>query len=154
MPVVDKHEFKPLLAEIEDSPASPLGQTIFWLVITTILFFIGWATFGQIDIVVSATGKVIPDGQVKIVQPLETGVIKEIRVKEGDHVMKDQVLMEIDPSSTSPEMETSAKNLSYAKLEEKRLNATVDGRDFIQDDKADRESMATQALSLPQTITI
>jgi hemolysin D len=106
MQIKDRHEFKPILAEIEDSPASPLGRTIFWLVITTILFFIGWMLIGQIDIVVTAPGKVIPDGQVKIVQPLETGVIKRLLVKEGDHVKVNQVLMEIDPSSTSPEMET------------------------------------------------
>jgi hemolysin D len=145
MQIKDRHEFKPILAEIEDSPASPLGRTIFWLVITTILFFIGWMLIGQIDIVVTAPGKVIPDGQVKIVQPLETGVIKRLLVKEGDHVKVNQVLMEIDPSSTSPEMETNAKNLTYAKLEQNRLNATVNGEAFIPGTESGKQSVDTQA---------
>ncbi|HEY9683942.1 MAG TPA: HlyD family type I secretion periplasmic adaptor subunit [Oculatellaceae cyanobacterium] len=144
MPVVDKHEFKPILAEIEDSPVSPMGRAIFWLVIATFAIAVAWSVFGEVDIVVSAPGKVIPDGQVKIVQPLETGVIQKILVKEGDHVKKNQVLMEIDPSSTSPEVETSSKNLGYAKLEQDRLNAMVTETSFLPKTEADQAAVATQ----------
>ena len=34
----DAHEFEPLLTEIEQSPANPLGNTIFWIVILFIIF--------------------------------------------------------------------------------------------------------------------
>lgn len=146
MPVVDKHEFKPLLAEIEDSPVSPLGRTIFWTVLLVFSLAIAWAVFGEVDIVVSAQGKVIPDGQVKIVQPLETGVIQRILVKEGDHVKKNQLLMEIDPSSTSPEVETNTKNFAYAKLEQERLNATISGSEFAPASQNDKGSETQLAL--------
>src|SRR5271170_7233356 len=84
----DTHEFKPLLAEIEESPVSPLGRSTFWLVVATVLFAIGWSIIGQVDIVVTGDGKVIPDGEVKVLQPLDTGVVGIISVKEGDYVHK------------------------------------------------------------------
>jgi len=127
----DSYEFKPLLAEIEDSPVSPLGRSIFWIIVATILFFAVWMIVGKVDIVVSARGKVIPDGEVKIIQPLDSGVIGEILVKEGDYVKKGQVLMEIDPSTTQPELDSARKNLSQVTLEKQRLNASSSGLPFI-----------------------
>ena len=66
----DSHEFKPLLAEIEDEPLNPLGRTIFWIIVIALIFLGGWIWFGKVDVVVSARGKIIPVGEIKILQPL------------------------------------------------------------------------------------
>jgi len=124
----DSHEFLPIVSEIQEEPLNPLGRTMFWTLITLIFFTIIWLTFGKADVVVSARGKVIPDGEIKIIQPLDTGVIKKILVKEGDYVKKGQTLMEIDPSTTEPQMESLKANLEYINLERQRLNATTNGR--------------------------
>ena len=126
----DKHEFRPILSEIEDSPTSPLGRTVFWIVVAVFLFFVCWMFFGQMDVVVTAKGKVIPEGDVKVLQPLETGVVSKILVKNGDFVKKGQVLMEIDPSTTEPELESVKKNLAYVHLETDRLKATQAEQSF------------------------
>ena len=89
-----------------------------------------WLTIGKVDIVVSARGLIIPDGEAKIIQPLDTGVISKILVKEGDFVKEGQPLMEIDPATTEPELESVQKNLEDTLLEIKRLNATADGNEF------------------------
>ena len=86
----DSYEFRPIITEIEESPVNPLGRTTFWIIISLIFFTALWLFFGKVDIVVSARGKVIPDGEIKIIQPLETGVVKEIHVKEGDFVKQGQ----------------------------------------------------------------
>ena len=52
----DAHEFEPLLTEIEQSPANPLGNTVFWIVISFILFASLWMYFGKVDVVVSTIG--------------------------------------------------------------------------------------------------
>lgn len=143
----DSHEFLPIIAEIEEEPVNPLGRTMFWILVTLILFTFLWLFFGKADIVVSARGKIIPDGEIKIIQPLETGVIKKILVKEGDFVKKGQVLMEIDPSTTEPHLESMKANLGYINLERKRLNALSSGRSF---GVVDSESAQTQK-SLYQT---
>ena len=69
----DSHEFQPLLVEINDAPLNPLGRFIFWTILAAFLFFGLWSYFGQVDVVVTAHGKVIPRGEVKMVQPLTAG---------------------------------------------------------------------------------
>lgn len=137
----DSHEFLPIVSEIQEEPLNPLGRTMFWILITLILFTVLWLTFGRADVVVSARGKVIPDGETKIIQPLETGVVKKILVKEGDFVKKGQTLMEIDPSTTEPELASLKANLEYINLERNRLNSVTTGKSF---GKTNSESAQTQ----------
>jgi hemolysin D len=86
----DSHEFKPTLAEIEETPTHPLGRAIFWIVVSTMVFFAVWFCVGKVDVVVTARGTVIPEGEVKTVQPLDTGVVSGILCKEGDLVKRSE----------------------------------------------------------------
>lgn len=125
----DSHEFLPIISEIQEEPINPLGRTTFWIIITLIFFTALWLFFGKVDIVVTARGKVIPDGEIKIIQPLETGVVKDIHVKEGDFVKKGQTLIEIDTSTTQPQLQSLQANLDYINIERQRLKG-----DIIKDD--------------------
>lgn len=126
----DSHEFLPIIAEIEEEPVNPLGRTMFWTLVALILFTFLWLFLGKADVVVSARGKVIPDGEIKIIQPLETGVIKKILVKEGDFVKKGQTLIEINSSTTEPHLISLKSNLDYINLERRRLRAVSMGKSF------------------------
>lgn len=121
----DSYEFLPIISEIEEEPINPLGRTTFWIIITLIICTGLWLFFGKVDIVVSARGKVIPDGEIKIIQPLETGVVKDIHVKEGQFVRKGQTLIEIDTSTTQPQLQSLQANLDYINTERKRLNGEI-----------------------------
>ena len=90
-----------------------------------IFFTALWLFFGKVDIVVSARGKVIPDGEIKIIQPLETGVVQEIHVKEGDFVKQGQTLIEIDTSTTQPQLQSLQANLDYINTERQRLKGEI-----------------------------
>jgi len=138
----DSHEFLPILAEIEEEPVNPLGRTMFWTIITLIVLTTLWLFFGKADVVVSSRGKIIPDGEIKVIQPLDTGVIKRILIKEGDYVTKGQTLMEIDPSTTEPQLESLKANLQYTNLERERLKAATHGRSF---NASSDEAAQTQA---------
>lgn len=132
----DAHEFEPLLTEIEQSPANPLGNTVFWIVISFILFSCLWMYFGKIDVVVSARGIIIPDGEEKVVQSLEKGVVSKILVQEGDYVYQDQILAVISPAEHEPGLE-----LAQLKEEEIKLNeqlATVCSRYSIANERLTR----------------
>ena len=142
----DSHEFKPVLSEIEDSPVSPLGRCTFWVIVAIMIVTVLWLTLGKVDIVVSARGLVIPDGEAKIIQPLDTGVISKILVKEGDFVKEGQALMEIDPATTEPELESVQKNLEDTLLEIKRLNATTDGIEFDTTNETSETALIQQNL--------
>lgn len=123
----DSYEFLPIASEIQEEPLNPLGRTIFWTLMALVLFTGLWLFFGKADVVVSARGKIIPDGEIKVIQPLETGVIKKILVKEGDFVKKGQTLIEIDSSTTQPQLASLKANLDYINLERRRLNAAARG---------------------------
>jgi len=129
----DRHEFKPLLVELEDSPTSPLARWLFWTLTVMMIFIVSWLYFAKVDVVVSARGKVIPSGEIKVVQPIETGIVKKILVKEGDLVKKGQVVMEIDPSVTETNLESKSTNANLLNVEVERLKALIANRRLSMD---------------------
>lgn len=147
-PSDDRHEFKPLLVEIEDRPLNPLGRAVFWIVIATILFSCLWMFFGKVDVVVTARGKVIPSGEVKTIQPLNAGVVRSILIRPGDYVTKGQLLMEIDPSDVDPELASMRADHKQAELEIERINSLLEGRKF----KVNNEQYDVDVLQVQQDI--
>ncbi len=67
-----------------------------WVLIITFGVGMVWAMLAPLDSASHAIGKIILESKKRIIQHPEGGVIKEILVKDGDHVMKDQVLMTLD----------------------------------------------------------
>ncbi|CZE49320.1 HlyD family type I secretion periplasmic adaptor subunit [Campylobacter geochelonis] len=122
----DSHEFKPLLVEIESSPANPLANFILYTVVAIIVVSILWLVFAKIDIVVSASGKVVPDGEIKILKPIESGIISNILVKEGDKVKANQALILIDPSVSKVNLTTKQDELKALNYSIARLKALSD----------------------------
>lgn len=147
-PSDDRHEFKPLLVEIEDRPLNPLGRAVFWIVIAAILFTSLWMFFGKVDVVVTARGKVIPSGEVKTIQPLNAGVVRNILIQAGDHVTKGQLLMEIDPSDVDPELASMQADHKQAEMEIERINSLLENREF----KVDSGQYDAEVLRVQQEI--
>lgn len=126
----DYHDFKPILTEIEERPANPLGAIFLWTIIAFMVVVMLGLYLVKVDVVVSARGKIIPLGDVKVVQPLETGVVTGIHVKEGDFVTKGAILLEIDPSIDKADLEGKEKNLKFSRLAMERINAVLSGNGF------------------------
>jgi hemolysin D len=57
-----------------------------------------WSIVGRIEIVAVAPGKIIPSGQVKVIQAGNIGRVKAIHVSDGDTVHAGQTLIELDPT--------------------------------------------------------
>ncbi len=128
--MTDYHDFKPILAEVEEKPPNPIGRAFLWTTIAILgLALIGFI-FIKVDVVVTARGKIIPAGDVKVLQPLETGVVSKICVREGDYVKAGAPLIEIDPSVDSADLEGKEKNLSLSRVSMARIRAVLDDRAF------------------------
>ena len=85
------------------------ASSITWVLMGGTLFGLGWLSIAKTDEVVIAFGKLVPtSGVVDIQMPLE-GIAKEILIKEGESVKKDQVLIKLDTSITE------AKNTALTK---------------------------------------
>ena len=110
----DEAEFLPAVLEIQESPPSPLGRAVLLVVILLFAAGIAWATLSHIDTVAVARGKLVPGGRSKVIQPLESGIIRAIRVRDGQAVRKGAVLIELDPTPTTAD---------YQRLSSERLAA-------------------------------
>lgn len=130
----DLHEFKPLLIEIEDKPLNPLGRIILYLVLAIMIFATAWLILAKVDVVVSAQGKVIPSGEIKILKPLESGVVSKIFVKESDGVKKGDILIQIDPTVTDASLSSKQDDLAVIDSDIVLLEALINESNLSKDE--------------------
>jgi hemolysin D len=120
-----EREFLPAALEIIETPASPLGRAIGGTIILFFVIAIAWACIGRIDIVATASGKIVPSGRTKVVQPFETGVVGAIHVQDGQAVSAGEVLVELDPTIDDAERDRFSKEMIAAQLDVARLSAVL-----------------------------
>ena len=119
----NRREFLPAALEVIETPASPTGRAMALAIGGFFVIAVVWACFGKIDIIATAPGRLLPIGRTKLIQPLDAGVVRAIRVQDGDHVRAGQVLIELDPTQTAADSTRVEKDLAQAKLDVARLTA-------------------------------
>ena len=124
-------EFLPAILEVTETPPSPTGRLVMWSILALIVVGLLWSILGHINEVAVASGKVIPSGQAKTIQVKNKGIIKEIRVKEGQEVKEGEVLVLLDPTSTGADVESLKKRAAYYRLDIERLEAELSGEPFV-----------------------
>src|SRR5438105_6901671 len=125
----DRHElaFLPAALEIVETPPSPIGRAIGVTIIALFALGVAWASLGKVDIIASASGKIIPTGRTKVIQPFETGVVRAIHVRDGQRVHAGEVLIELDPTMNQAEGNHLRSDLTSAQLDVARLGAALSG---------------------------
>lgn len=116
--------------------------------IALVTVFLAWASFGQLDVVSLASGDVVPAGQVKAVQHLEGGIVREILVREGDKVRQGQALIRLEPVRTLTEVAELNIRLRTLRVAIVRLEAEAAGASEVSFPKeliADDPELARQA---------
>lgn len=114
---VDDPEFLPAALELLDTPPNPLGRLILWVILAFLGLALVWSIFGSVDIVATGEGKLIPRGQVKVIQTADGGVVRALHVTDGQFVHKGDVLVDLDPTAAGAE---------YAQAEQALLTAEID----------------------------
>jgi hemolysin D len=102
---LEKLEFLPAALEIQAAPPAKWSRSLLWAIMFLMVATICWASWAEIDIIATAQGKIVPSGQVKIIQPLETGVVKTIFIKEGQHVKTGDKLIALDNTSSQADVD-------------------------------------------------
>ncbi|MBK9447102.1 MAG: HlyD family type I secretion periplasmic adaptor subunit [Betaproteobacteria bacterium] len=95
-----------------------------------LLALILWALIGKLDIVAVAEGKLIPQSYLKIVQPADAGIVKEILVREGETVKAGQVLMRMDTLITEADAKSIEADYQRKRLTLRRIDAELSGQPF------------------------
>jgi hemolysin D len=126
-PVLQSHEaqFLPAALALRDTPVHPAPRITLWLIITFALIAVLWATFGRIDVVATAIGKIIPNDRTKVIQPMETAVVKAIHVRDGQAVALGQVLIELDATAATADSDRLRNEALTARLEALRAQALL-----------------------------
>lgn len=119
----DALEFLPAALEIAETPPRPLGRLLAVVISVFFVLVVIWAALSPIDIVAVAEGRVVPSGQIKIVQPFQSGVVNTIHVREGTHVNEGDILIELD--ATEPETNRMRLELELARAELDRTAAAA-----------------------------
>jgi hemolysin D len=113
----EEREFLPAALEVIETPFSPTLRVTAIALCTFITAAILWASLAHIDMVAVADGKVVPLGQVKVVQPLETAMIRAIHVDEGDHVTAGQLLVDLDTIEARADLDALRYNRAQSALD-------------------------------------
>lgn len=72
------------------------SRFLVWATAGTLLVALAWAGFFSLDEITRGQGKVIPSSREQVIQSLDSGVLREMMVREGDVVERDQVLLQMD----------------------------------------------------------
>lgn len=108
----------------------PSWRMFAWPVMILMTGMIVWSFFAQLDEVAIASGKVVPRGQIKVVQHLEGGIIQELFVSEGDVVKKGDDLLQLDLASSGTNKEELQVRLDSELLTRARLLAEAEGNEL------------------------
>ena len=112
-----QYEFLPAAQEIIETPASPLGHIAIWITVLLLVIAGAWLYFGKLDVVVSGQGKLASESGTKILQSSVSGTIVDIKVHEGQHIKKGDIVVELDKKVAQQNVESVEKTLAIAKIE-------------------------------------
>lgn len=118
-------EFLPAALEIQEKPVSPTLRITAKVLIALIIVLVGWAVFGQMDIVVNATGEIIPHNRTKTIASVETASVRALHVVEGQAVRQGDLLIELDTSAPDAEHDKAVSNETEARLQIARCRAMI-----------------------------
>jgi HlyD family secretion protein len=98
------------------------------LIVLLVGMLIAWSAWGQLDIIAVAEGKLVPKTYLKIVQPAEGGILKDILVQEGDRVKAGQVLMRMDRQLAEADSRILDNAIAQRTLQLARIDAELGDR--------------------------
>jgi hemolysin D len=123
----DELAFLPAALEIVETPPSPTGRAISASIVAVFCIALIWASVARVDIIATSTGKIVPNGRTKVIQPFETAVVRAIHVQDGQHVQAGDVLIELDPTISEAELGHLESDLHATEIEIARLRAALAG---------------------------
>ncbi|SEQ13728.1 hemolysin D [Pseudomonas cuatrocienegasensis] len=118
-------QFLPAALALQEKPVHPAPRYIQWTLMLFAALTLLWACIGEIDVVATASGKIVPSGKTKIIQPSEVAVVKAIHVYDGQHVKAGELLVELDAQITGADVDRLKSDLLAAQVDRARASALL-----------------------------
>jgi HlyD family secretion protein len=113
-----------LEALIAEPPPRLLGGA-HWLLALLALLLLGGAALARIDVVVTGSGRLAPDAPPLVLQPMERAVLRELRVRPGQAVIRGEVLALLDPTFTEADRQALAAQSRALRAQQARVEAEL-----------------------------
>lgn len=91
-----EYEFFPDVLEVTETPSSKMGKFIIYFIFILTIFLLFWSYISKVDVVISARGQILPNGNIRVVQSFKNGVLLELNVSDGDFVEEGDLLVKLD----------------------------------------------------------
>lgn len=121
----------PALIRLRDSAPTAVSRRLLWTTLALAAGALAWAALAQLDIVASASGKLVPASDVKIVQPAESGVIEQVLVQEGQRVRAGQPLIRLNTVLADADAHSIGAEAARRRLDLRRIDAELAARPLM-----------------------
>lgn len=119
-------EFLPAALALRDTPMHPAPRIASGVIMALLVIAVAWATFGKVDVVATAPGKIVPSGEVKTIQPQDTAVVTAIHIKDGQEVRRGDSLVDLDATDASTDASRAQSDLYATQNEVARAQALLE----------------------------
>ena len=123
--LADETAFLPAALSLQETPVHPAPRRVALVICALFVIALAWSIFGHVDIVAVAQGRVVVSDRTKTIQPLETSVIQQVLVKDGDEVRAGQVLVELDATNANADGASVQEQLQAVISEQLRAEALI-----------------------------
>ncbi|HSI44990.1 MAG TPA: HlyD family type I secretion periplasmic adaptor subunit [Methylophilus sp.] len=106
------------------------AKVIMYTILAILVVLLIWANLAEVDEVTRGEGRVIPSGQIQLVQSLDGGIVTDIMVKLGDTVKRGQPLIKIDETRAISSLKENESQYLSLTAKEARLKALANGGAF------------------------
>ena len=118
-------EFLPAALALQHKPVSPTARWVARLLVSLLAILLVWSIFGYIDITVDAQGKIIPDGQTKVITAVQVATVRAILVEDGQRVWAGQPLIMLDSRAFEDERTKDLADWQMAVLQAAQSRAIM-----------------------------
>jgi len=123
-------EYQPDAVEIEERPVPGTVRWVLYLILASLILTLVGAIIFKVDRIVVATGKLITTSPTIVVQPLNTAVVRSIKVRVGDIVEKNQLLATLDSTFASADLSQLTKQRLTLSAQIRRVQAELLDKPF------------------------
>lgn len=146
-------EFQSDAVEIEQGPPPRVARATLHALLVLFAAAVAWASYAHVDRVVVAPGRLVTSATQIVIQPLETAVVREIKVKPGQIVRRGQAVAVLDSTFAGADLaQLESQRRSYA-AQIDRITAQYDGRPYEPASAGDPHAMLQSAIYKERQLT-